>query len=272
VLLLVLSFDCGWIICWAFQVTVRHHHHHHAQYPNRHVARIPFSRNYNNKHIRLMREDDDRNTGDSRSTTMSAFKMRDGSHLWGWIQTSLLYSFWSLMTKIGIRRIGHWIQKWYASAYDTSIFYCHRRHPSQRLVALTIDDGFVRPNHTNNNNYGDQTTTTPNTTTNNDNNSINSDKSMILPLCDLLRSYQAHGTFFVCTDYTTSEQAQFILSEGHELGNHLKEDRSGYYAFLNEEEFTKELDETNTILDSFLIHHHQQQQNPVGQPQEQQHQ
>ena len=76
---------------------------------------------------------------------------------------------------------------------------------------------------------------------------------MIQEVCDLLRSHQAHATFFVCTDYTTPEQAQHVLQEGHELGNHLERDVSWYYSKLSELEFARVVDETNAILQSFLM-------------------
>jgi hypothetical protein len=44
----------------------------------------------------------------------------------------------------------------------------------------------------------------------------------------------------VCSDYT--------LQDGHELGNHLKQDLSGYYCHLAKEDFRQELLNANQLL------------------------
>jgi peptidoglycan/xylan/chitin deacetylase (PgdA/CDA1 family) len=130
------------------------------------------------------------------------------------------------MTHIGMRRISLLLQQWYPSAYDQSIFYASN---TPNYIALTIDDGLFRQ-------LAHDQESAP----------------MIDEVRDLLRSYQARATFFVCTNYTMNEQAQLVLAEGHELGNHMREDRSGYYCRMNEDEFAREIDETNTILQSMI--------------------
>ena len=146
----------------------------------------------------------------------------------GRIQIFVVHSFWSLATSVGMRRLGDVLKRWYPSAYGDSIFYSEE-DASKGCLALTIDDGLFRGSHDESLQF-----------------------SMITEVCELLRSYEARATFFICTDYTTQEQAREILREGHEIGNHLKEDKSGYYVTLKEDDFARELDETNRILGEML--------------------
>ncbi len=147
----------------------------------------------------------------------------------GRIQVSLLQTFWGLATRMGMRRLGAFLKQMYPSAYGDSIFYFET---AKNYVALTIDDGIYRQDV--------------------------GGASMIQEVCDLLRSYQARATFFVCTNYTTKDQVEQIIKDGHEVGNHLKEDKSGYYCNLQEEDFARELDETNEILRAFVANDTQQ--------------
>lgn len=174
------------------------------------------------------------------------------------IQTSVIHAFWSLATHtIGMRRLGDSLKRWYPSAYGDSIFYFdHDQHVLEEsssasnggCIALTIDDGLFRVDSNDDDHNHDESLLQQQSS------------SMIQEVCDLLRAYEAHATFFVCTDYTTQQQAQKILSEGHEIGNHLKEDRSGYYSRLKEDDFARELDETNQILEAMLIKAQEQHQ------------
>ena len=159
-------------------------------------------------------------------------QLTPGMTISGRMQASVIHAFWSLVTRIGTRRMGNVLKAWYPSAYGDSIFYFEydKGAADDQCIALTIDDGLVRGKNAND---GPQS----------------SSASMVHAVCELLRTHQARATFFVCTDYTTDkEQAKLILDEGHELGNHLKEDKSGYYCNLSEDDFRTELDESNKLL------------------------
>jgi peptidoglycan/xylan/chitin deacetylase (PgdA/CDA1 family) len=143
------------------------------------------------------------------------------------VTTTLLRSVWNLATWIGMRRLGPILKRSYPSAYRDTIFCWEGTAEVQGYMALTIDDGLCR----------------------NDDVSC----SMVQEVRELLRSYNAHATFFVCTDYTTPQVVEEevlgdLLQDGHELGNHLREDRSGYYCHLEKEDFRKELLRANGIL------------------------
>ena len=130
----------------------------------------------------------------------------------------LIKIFWNLVSSLGVRRIAG-VLKRVVPAYRDTIFFFPE---CTGFVALTIDDGLSRGG--------------PST-------------SLASQLCALLRSYNAHATFFVCTEYTTTDDARRILADGHELGNHLAEDVSGYYAKLNRNDFEAELQRANKALD-----------------------
>lgn len=150
------------------------------------------------------------------------------------VKISVLHTFWTLITKAGMRRMGNLIQRWYPAAYSTSVFYNTMEDAdgsTANCVALTIDDGLFRPIVDENE---------------------SSSAPMIDQVCDLLRSLHAQATFFVCSDYITEDQVQKVLACGHELGNHMKEDLSGYYCHLNENDFERELEATNAKLESIL--------------------
>lgn len=154
------------------------------------------------------------------------------------IATTLLHGFWKLASTIGTRRLGSLLRRGYSSAYGDTLF-CWEAGPSgidppgRGLVALTIDDGLCR---------GDD-----------------SKASMVSLVQELLKEYGATATFFVCSDYCggadREDEIPSLLAEGHELGNHLQEDRSGYYCYLNETDFAKALEETNRMLEEYVDAH-----------------
>ncbi|KAL3919345.1 MAG: hypothetical protein SGILL_003796, partial [Bacillariaceae sp.] len=119
-----------------------------------------------------------------------------------------------------------------------------------KYIALTIDDGLCRPG---NGGGGDE--------------DVQQSNSMVQEVCQLLEKYQqAKATFFVCTEYTSAEDAAVLLSQGHELGNHLRRDVSGFYCNLSRENFEQELIETNQHLEQILescSEKNQRQQNQV---------
>ena len=126
--------------------------------------------------------------------------------------------FWNLASSLGVRRIAGVLQRVLPAYRDTIFFFPERTG----FVALTIDDGLSR---------GGTST------------------SLVSELCELLGSYNAHATFFVCTEYTTTDDARRILANGHELGNHLARDVSGYYSRLDRNNFEAELRKSNKFLD-----------------------
>jgi peptidoglycan/xylan/chitin deacetylase (PgdA/CDA1 family) len=89
----------------------------------------------------------------------------------------------------------------------------------KQLIALTIDDG-------------PDTITTP-------------------KILDVLRRYGAHATFFVISNRVKGNEALIrkMVSYGHELGNHLTEDKPSIHLSL--QEFESELLEAHNILSKF---------------------
>jgi peptidoglycan/xylan/chitin deacetylase (PgdA/CDA1 family) len=142
---------------------------------------------------------------------------------------TLLKSFWSLATTIGLRRLGRVLQRYIPGYSDTIFFFENNNNNNKTIlngfVALTIDDGLSRGGL---------------------------ESSLVPQVVALLKKYNAHATFFVCTNYLVplSSQAADLVSEGHELGNHLREDLSGYYCNLSREEFQKEIRCANEALDA----------------------
>ena len=138
----------------------------------------------------------------------------------------ILKPLWKCISLVGMRRCFRWVQIVNPRSYADTI--SHFNPPllkgQQPVIALTIDDGLSR---------GGTTT------------------SMADNVFQLLAQYQAHATFFVCTDYLKDQDDSIrtLLQEGHELGNHLQADRLWYYPKLNEEAFRDELQGANRILD-----------------------
>ena len=131
-----------------------------------------------------------------------------------------LKSVWKVATLLGMRRLSNLLKRWYPSAYQDTIFYVD--DAPDGCVALTIDDGLSRGG---------------------------SETCMVQDLVAMLQKYNAHATFFVCSDYmTTPQDVQVLMEHGHELGNHLTRDVSGYYSKLSSNDFTSELKQCNRIL------------------------
>jgi peptidoglycan-N-acetylglucosamine deacetylase len=89
----------------------------------------------------------------------------------------------------------------------------------RKLIALTIDDG-------------PDTVTTP-------------------KILEALQRYRAHATFFIISNRVKGNEAliQKMISDGHELGNHLTEDKPSIQ--LSPQEFESELLEAHNILSKF---------------------
>ncbi|KAG7360306.1 polysaccharide deacetylase [Nitzschia inconspicua] len=158
------------------------------------------------------------------------------------IQTKVLYVIWDIATRIGMRRLGRCLQGTLPGQYQDSVFFLDNiewqqdqedsideQQSRQGYIALTIDDGICR---------------------------TKGDHSMIHEVCELLDRYQnSKATFFVCTDYTTPEDAFILLDRGHELGNHLQKDISNYYCNLSQREFERELVQATHHLEDILSQH-----------------
>lgn len=144
------------------------------------------------------------------------------------LTTSFLRGFWNVASWIGMRRLGDSLKQWRPDAYGDTLFYFEREcgNAPALVVALTIDDGLCR--------------------------SQDAGKSMVNAVLQVLKEYEAHATFFVCSDYTHEEDARKILQAGHEFGNHLGSDQVGYYCNLEEAAFRAELLATNTKIQSSL--------------------
>mmetsp|Transcript_17455 Transcript_17455/g.37839 ORF Transcript_17455/g.37839 Transcript_17455/m.37839 type:complete len:348 (-) Transcript_17455:83-1126(-) len=144
------------------------------------------------------------------------------------INVSLHKSLWWTLTRIGTRNIisaVRFLLPWYR---DT-IFYFRppQAVSAEKLIALTIDDGLSRGG---------------------------SNTSMVDEVMSILECYNARATFFVCSDYCSVDDRikkatrDLVLVHGHEIGNHMVEDRSGYYSRLSEVDFREQYESANLIL------------------------
>jgi peptidoglycan/xylan/chitin deacetylase (PgdA/CDA1 family) len=73
-------------------------------------------------------------------------------------------------------------------------------------------------------------------------------------LLDLLSENNAHATFFITSDYIAktngmTEIMNRIVVEGHEICNHMPEDK--YYSMHGDITFKKELEKSEMILNSY---------------------
>ena len=177
----------------------------------------------------------DKSTGDLETDTRpQALQLRQDTSLtpnsrpmkiFDAITVSLHKGLWWTLTRIGTRNIisaVRFLLPWYR---DT-IFYF--RPPvsvsAEKLIVLTIDDGLSRGG---------------------------SNTSMVDDVMSILECYNAHATFFVCSDYCSVDDRMkkatkdLVLVHGHEIGNHMVEDRSGYYSRLSEVDFRAQYESAN---------------------------
>lgn len=82
---------------------------------------------------------------------------------------------------------------------------------------------------------------------------------MVSAVTSLLEKYNAHATFFVCSDYCNGDDTMrqatrdLVRVHGHELGNHMAEDKcGGHYSKMNEWEFRTEFERVNGILEGLV--------------------
>jgi len=95
---------------------------------------------------------------------------------------------------------------------DTVCFFDPAKHPRVKgKIALTIDDAPCK--------------------------SRSPDDSMVKEVLSVLKEFDAHATFFLCTDYVKGHEdgLREAIAQGHEVANHCPEDRS--YADDAEQDF-----------------------------------
>jgi len=78
------------------------------------------------------------------------------------------------------------------------------------------------------------------------------DKHMVTEVLELLRRYDAKATFFLISSFVhqKEELVKMILDEGHEIGNHMPDDRP--YHQLSEEDFEFQLLTADATLSEFV--------------------
>ncbi|CAB9522075.1 Inherit from euNOG: Polysaccharide deacetylase [Seminavis robusta] len=136
--------------------------------------------------------------------------------------------FWRAATRFGIRKLTRPLHDFVGPYKDTLIHF----ETTAPVVALTIDDGLSRGG--------------PHV-------------SMVQDVLQLLKEYDATATFFMCTDYLKDQQddVMALMKEGHELGNHMQEDLNMHYCRLPKEEFKKQLQDANQVLEELEQRHQQ---------------
>eukprot|EP00747_Dinoflagellata_sp_TGD_P203927 gnl/TRDRNA2_/TRDRNA2_77567_c0_seq1.p1 gnl/TRDRNA2_/TRDRNA2_77567_c0~~gnl/TRDRNA2_/TRDRNA2_77567_c0_seq1.p1 ORF type:complete len:185 (+),score=19.03 gnl/TRDRNA2_/TRDRNA2_77567_c0_seq1:3-557(+) len=73
---------------------------------------------------------------------------------------------------------------------------------------------------------------------------------MVGEVLDLLRRHEAKATFMIISDFLLEDQARQVLADGHELGNHMPEDRP--YDFFPPQDFEDQLLRANRALEAVL--------------------
>lgn len=129
---------------------------------------------------------------------------------------------WGGLSLVGMRRVSKLLPSQYN---DTSFYFPHIKGH----VVLTIDDGLSRG--------GDET-------------------SMVEDVRQLLAEYEAKATFFVCSKYLDGVQdgAAALVSDGHEFGNHLREDLQFVYPKMEKDEFAAELASCSAAIEALPGH------------------
>lgn len=120
-----------------------------------------------------------------------------------------------MLSTVGLRTLGWTCSSIFPSYRKTLCYYSSRYCPGvEGYVALTIDDGLCR--------HGPEF-------------------SLAKEVRELLKEYGATATFFLCADYVdcVAKEAEKLLNDGNEFGNHCSKDRG--YGHLTEEEFEEEL-------------------------------
>ena len=127
---------------------------------------------------------------------------------------------WSTASAIGLRRLMKMLPK----AYKATTFFFDGV-ACKGHVGLTIDDGLCR------NGPG---------------------PSMVAEVATLLKEHDARCTFFVCSEYLVGveAEAEALVHEGHELGNHMTSDKQFYFHKLPAGEFEQQLRGTTQAIEA----------------------
>ena len=127
---------------------------------------------------------------------------------------------WSTASAIGLRRLMKMLPK----AYKATTFFFDGV-ACKGHVGLTIDDGLCR------NGPG---------------------PSMVAEVATLLKEHDARCTFFVCSEYLVGveAEAEALVHEGHELGNHMTSDKQFYFHKLPASEFEQQLRDTTQAIEA----------------------
>ncbi|CAE7849407.1 nodB, partial [Symbiodinium necroappetens] len=131
----------------------------------------------------------------------------------------------STLTSLGPRNIITVLQGMLPQLANTTFYFSAADFPAvDGLVALTIDDGICRGG--------------------------NWSASLLPEVLELLAGSSAKATFFLSSHYVRPKDLRRLASHGHELANHMPEDRE--YASWPVEEFREALDETDAVLRPFM--------------------
>ena len=127
---------------------------------------------------------------------------------------------WSTASAIGLRRLMKMLPK----AYKATTFFFDGV-ACKGHVGLTIDDGLCR------NGPG---------------------PSMVAEVATLLKEHDARCTFFVCSEYLVGveAEAEALVHEGHELGNHMTSDKQFYFHKLPAGEFEQQLRDATQAIEA----------------------
>ena len=127
---------------------------------------------------------------------------------------------WSTASAIGLRRLMKMLPK----AYKATTFFFDGE-ACKGHVGLTIDDGLCR------NGPG---------------------PSMVAEVATLLKEHDARCTFFVCSEYLVGveAEAEALVHEGHELGNHMTSDKQFYFHKLPAGEFEQQLRDATQAIEA----------------------
>jgi peptidoglycan/xylan/chitin deacetylase (PgdA/CDA1 family) len=139
--------------------------------------------------------------------------------MWASLSEQPLKLMWSSLTMLGIRRTAKIILP---HAYrDTTLYF----QGVGDCVALTIDDGLSRNG---------------------------ASASLVEEVRLLLAKHNARCTFFVCSKYLegVEEAAGALVTDGHELGNHMSEDLPFHFHKLPRDEFARQLRATTAAIEA----------------------
>jgi peptidoglycan/xylan/chitin deacetylase (PgdA/CDA1 family) len=154
------------------------------------------------------------------STPPPRAKAVSSSAFVAWTREPALKALWTVASAIGLRRLIRLLPH----AYTDTVFFFEGAGVTGS-VALTIDDGLAKNGPA---------------------------ASMVNEVRAALQRHSAHATFFVCSRYLEGleHEAAALVAEGHELGNHMAEDRHFHYSSLTEGAFDVELQSVSATIEA----------------------